>query len=96
MNENRGTEKHDPGALTSEQQSQLNKFKVKTHIENEKYLRDHPEIECLVQSFIGDVCTNRPDDLREYAAQYFSNPQLPLQVKAMTQAKQSSIKGSQK
>merc|ERR1711931_600029 len=96
MNESRGTEKNDPGALTEEQQTLLNKFKVKTHIENEKYLREHPEIECLIQSFIRDVCTERPDNLKEYAAQFFNNPELTLQVAAMAQAKQSDIKGSHK
>ena len=96
MNDKRGTEKNDPGALTEAQQTALNAFKVKTHLENERYLRDHPEIECLVQSFVSEVCKERPGDLREYAAEYFTNPDLALSIQAMVQQKQTEVKGSQK
>jgi len=27
-------------------------FQVKTRIENERYLREHPEVECLVSGFL--------------------------------------------
>jgi len=88
-------EDNDVGALTTEQQSKLNEFKIKTRYTNEKYLRSHPEISCLLSSFLSDVLVARPENTREYASTYFSNPELPLKVKAMTQNKMSKIKSSQ-
>ncbi|KAK3748940.1 hypothetical protein QZH41_010471, partial [Actinostola sp. cb2023] len=49
-----GSEGHDAGALTPQQQQQeLNQFKITTRIDNEKYLRDHPEVSCLLAGFLG-------------------------------------------
>ncbi|XP_057300366.1 RIIa domain-containing protein 1-like [Hydractinia symbiolongicarpus] len=95
MDDKRATEKNDIGALTDDQQTKLNSFKVKTRISNEKYLRDHPEVDCLIQSFVSDVCNKRPQNVREFAADYFTDPELALKIKAMTQKKQSAVKNSQ-
>jgi hypothetical protein len=37
-------------------------------IENERYLREHPEISLLVQDFLKQSFLEKPDDVREYAA----------------------------
>ncbi|KXJ27218.1 RIIa domain-containing protein 1 [Exaiptasia diaphana] len=75
-----GSEGHDSGALTPEQQLQLNQFKITTRIDNEKYLRDHPEVSYLLAGFLGNVFKQRPDNVREFAAKYFSNPSLKDEV----------------
>lgn len=28
-------------------------FQIKTRVDNEKFLRDHPEVECLLAGFLG-------------------------------------------
>ncbi|XP_031555299.1 RIIa domain-containing protein 1-like [Actinia tenebrosa] len=75
-----GSEGHHLGALTDEQQTNLNKFKIRTRIENEKYLRDHPEVSCLITGFLGSILQQRPGSVREFAASYFSNPELKENV----------------
>ncbi|XP_020783749.1 RIIa domain-containing protein 1 [Boleophthalmus pectinirostris] len=68
--------KLDHGVLSAEQQEKLKQFKIKTRIDNENYLRSHPEIEILVGDFLRDVLLQRPVDVRDFAAEHFSNPNL--------------------
>jgi len=92
MNDNRAIEQNDLGALTDDQQSKLNLFKIKTRMGNETYLREHPEVDCLISSFVSEVCKKRPNNVREFAAEYFTDPELKLKVKALVQKKESSMK----
>ncbi|XP_074509739.1 RIIa domain-containing protein 1 isoform X1 [Sebastes fasciatus] len=64
------------GVLTAEQQERLRQFKVNTRINNEKYLISHPEVEVLIGNFMRDVLFKRPADIREFAADHFTNPNL--------------------
>ena len=32
-------------------------LQIKTRLENEQYLRDHPEVDCLIAGFLGYVTT---------------------------------------
>ncbi|EDO45600.1 predicted protein [Nematostella vectensis] len=75
-----GSEGNDAGALTAEQQTKLNQFKIDTRIENERYLRDHPEVSCLLTGFLGSILQERPENVREFAAGYFSDKTLPDRV----------------
>ncbi|XP_038833393.1 RIIa domain-containing protein 1-like [Salvelinus namaycush] len=78
MADKSGLEKLDFGALSIAQQQKLRQFKINTRINNEKYLREHPETEVLISDFLRDVFLKRPTDIREYAADYFTNPNLCL------------------
>lgn len=49
---------------------------IKTRIDNENYLRSHPEIELLIGDFLRDVLLKRPVDIRKFAAEHFTNPML--------------------
>ncbi|XP_018536046.1 RIIa domain-containing protein 1 [Lates calcarifer] len=71
-----GLVKLDVGVLSPEQQETLRQFKIKTRIDNEKYLRSHPEVEVLIGDFLRDVLLKRPADIREFAADHFTNPNL--------------------
>ncbi|XP_063173169.1 RIIa domain-containing protein 1 [Candoia aspera] len=75
-----GLESMDVGALHSKQQDQLLAFKINTKINNEKYLRAHTEIEVLLSGFLRDVLMQRPENIREFAADYFTNPELPKKI----------------
>jgi hypothetical protein len=48
---------------------------------NEKYLRSHPEVEILISGFLRQLLLQRPNDIREFAAAYFTHPDLPGAVK---------------
>ncbi|XP_033749626.1 RIIa domain-containing protein 1-like [Pecten maximus] len=82
----------DLGALSQEQQDKLNKFKTQTRLENEKYLRNHPEVECLIAGFLGDVLRNRPDNIKDFAAGYFTDDKLPDVLENQLQDRQHKFK----
>lgn len=84
--------KDDLGALSVAQQQDLNQFKMNTRMNNERYLRDHPEVESLVAGFLGDVLTQRPESVREFAAEYFTNPSLPEKVEKQLAERQEKLK----
>uniref|UniRef100_A0A672Z312 RIIa domain-containing protein 1 n=1 Tax=Sphaeramia orbicularis TaxID=375764 RepID=A0A672Z312_9TELE len=44
--------KLDLSVLSTEQQEKLRQFKIKTRIDNEKYLNSHPEVEVLIGDFL--------------------------------------------
>jgi len=66
--------------LTNEQQAILNEEKVNMRAENEKYLREHPELKTMMNEFFVRVLTERPDDIRGFAAQHFSEVQSKKKV----------------
>ncbi|ESO84886.1 hypothetical protein LOTGIDRAFT_221814 [Lottia gigantea] len=80
------------GALSKEQQEKLNSFKIKTRVGNEAYMREHPEIECMLDGFLSDVLTKRPENIREYAAQYFTVADLNVIVEKQMENRQSCMK----
>ncbi|ESP04803.1 hypothetical protein LOTGIDRAFT_109278 [Lottia gigantea] len=82
----------DLGALSQEQQSKLNKFKIQTRVENEKYLREHPEVESLMGGFLSDVLTKRPDNIQEFAAKYFIQPDVNSVVEKSLEDRQNNMK----
>ncbi|KAI5620494.1 RIIa domain-containing protein [Silurus asotus] len=87
----RGLEKADTGALSPEQQDKLRQFKIKTRIENEMYLRTHPELQMLLSDFLRDVFIKRPTDIREFAADHFSDKDLPRKIQMKLEEKASAI-----
>jgi hypothetical protein len=40
-------------------------------MENEKYFREHPEIKTLVSLFVRKVLDERPNNILEFAGQFF-------------------------
>jgi len=59
--------------LTPEQQEMLNEKKVMLRLENEQYLRDHPELKRMLNQFFLKVLNERPDNVESFAAKYFTN-----------------------
>ncbi|XP_077974237.1 RIIa domain-containing protein 1-like [Styela clava] len=76
-----GMEDYDLGALSDEQQASLNMYKIKTRMENEEYLRKHPEVGILMTTFLRELLLRRPNNVREFAAVYFTNSELPSSTK---------------
>lgn len=71
---------HDLGALSVEQQTKLNQFKIQTRVANETYLRKHPEISVLVSGFLSSCLSVKPDNIEKFASEYFTDPQLSEKV----------------
>ncbi|XP_036200841.1 RIIa domain-containing protein 1 [Myotis myotis] len=70
----------DPGALSPEQLEKLRDYKIQTRIANEKYLRSHEEVELLLRGFYREMFLKRPENIREFAADYFTDPRLPNKI----------------
>ena len=45
-------------------------------MENEKYLRDHPELNTIISVFLFRVLEERPENVLSYAGKFFDNPDL--------------------
>lgn len=60
-----------PG-LIAKQKEQIEKIKYLTRVDNEKYLRKHPEIEFILDSFIIKLLEDRPGNTLQYAGEYFN------------------------
>ncbi|CAK8694727.1 RIIa domain-containing protein 1-like [Clavelina lepadiformis] len=85
-----GMEDYDLGALSDEQQAALTSFKIKTRMHNEDYLRTHPQVEVLISGFLRELLLRRPNNVREFAAAYFTHPDLTGAVKQKVLEKQKS------
>ncbi len=49
-------------------------------LENEKYLRAHPEVKMLMNHFVRHVLEHEPNDIPTFASGYFSDPGLRQKV----------------
>lgn len=70
----------DTTALTKEQQERLNQHKIRIRLENEQYLRRHPEVPVLLSQFIREALLKRPRNITEFAAEYFTDLNLQDKV----------------
>ena len=48
------------------QSNQINRIKFYTRIDNEKYLREHPEIEFIIQQFLVKLLEDQPRNCISY------------------------------
>ncbi len=54
------------------QKEQIDKIKCLTRIDNEKYLREHPEIEFIIKNFLIKLLEDRPENTLKYAGEFFN------------------------
>ena len=63
---------YDDGALHPNQVAALQKHLAALRRENEAYLARHTELRAIVSDFIAAVVDRQPDDVRDFAAQFFA------------------------
>ncbi|OON22384.1 hypothetical protein X801_01715 [Opisthorchis viverrini] len=67
------------GALKNHQQAATNRLKTETRINNEKYLREHPEIQFMISAFLRSDLRDQILELeREYSQKMEDNATLRL------------------
>lgn len=54
---------------------------VELQLANEKYLREHPEIDRLLSGFVDTVLSERPTDILPFAVSYFTSADLASKLK---------------
>ena len=68
-------------SLSEAQTEALNKAKVALRLENEKYLRQHPELRGMISLFMAKVLEGKPEDVQQYAAEFFTQEDLEPKVR---------------
>ncbi|KAJ3192849.1 hypothetical protein HK101_005877 [Irineochytrium annulatum] len=53
---------------------------IQMRIDNEQYIRKHPEVKDVLNYFMRQVLLNKPEDLQDFAADFFSDPDLAAKV----------------
>jgi len=61
-------------SLSEEQAEALRERKVAMRLENEMYIRSHPELRDVTKGFITSVLKHRPEEIMPFAAKYFTTP----------------------
>ncbi|OAF65886.1 RIIa domain-containing protein 1 [Intoshia linei] len=72
--------KPDDKILSPEAMEKLKEKKIQTKIDNEKYLRSHLELKCMLNLFVKDILMNKPTNVCDFTADYFTNETLCLKV----------------
>lgn len=62
--------------LAKAQTHLLDAKKVQYRVNNETYLRKHPELQNLISVFLFRVLEEKPKDILAYAGKYFDQPDL--------------------
>ncbi len=62
--------------LLKSQREHVDKIKFLTRIDNEKYLREHPEIEFIIGNYLNKLLEVRPQNILKYSGEYFNNTDL--------------------
>ena len=58
--------------LSKQQQEKLHQQKVQMRLNNEKYLRSHPELKALVSLFMRTLLEDKPEKPEIFAAEFFT------------------------
>ena len=58
--------------LIKEQEKQIEKIKFFTRIDNEIYLRQHPELDFILENFLVKLLEDKPENVIQYAGEQFN------------------------
>ena len=73
--------------LLSKQKEQIDKIKFLTRIDNEHYLREHPETNFIIESFIMKLLEERPTNIVKYAGELFNKTDFRAEYEALQKNK---------
>jgi hypothetical protein len=54
------------------QKEQIKRIKFLTRVDNEKYLREHPEIEYILGQYLVKLLEDRPANTLKYSGEFFN------------------------
>jgi hypothetical protein len=70
--------------LSRDQQAKIHQLKVQQRIQNEQYLRQHPELKALVSLFMRQLLETKPEKPEMFAAEFFTRPDVkPIVLKSI-------------
>lgn len=85
----------EPGELTFEAQEELNNCKVRQRREDALYLRDHPELTLMLNSFLRTVLEESPEDPLTFAQDFFTQKNLEKHILQIDDGGDSSSSGDE-
>ena len=62
--------------IVKAQQLEIEKKKLELRMQNERYYREHPEIQTLISVFVRKVLDERPESILEFAGSFFDRAEL--------------------
>ncbi|KAF0295502.1 hypothetical protein FJT64_007057 [Amphibalanus amphitrite] len=80
---------YDDGALHPNQVAALQQHLAALRRENEAYLARHGELRTVVSDFIAGVVDRQPEDVRDFAAQFFAQANRKKKAKEAAAAQRS-------
>ena len=75
------------------QKNEIEKKKLELRMKNERYLREHPELNYIIELFVSKILDDKPDNILEYGGTFFDSAGLREQVEKYTK---QEIANSQK
>lgn len=57
-------------------EDQIEKIKFYTRVDNEIYIREHPELDFILENFLIKLLEDRPNDVFKYAGNHFNKVNL--------------------
>ena len=72
------------------QKNEIEKKKLELRMENERYLRQHKEINYIIELFVSKILDDRPENILEYAGTFFDSAGLREQVERHTVKEKSN------
>lgn len=69
-----------PG-LIKVHEDRINKIKFYNRVDNEIYLREHPELEFILENFLIKLLEDRPNDVFKYAGHHFNRTDFKILYK---------------
>ncbi|XP_013783026.1 RIIa domain-containing protein 1-like [Limulus polyphemus] len=76
--------------LNDAQKTELEELKIQKKIENEKYLRDHPEVRLIISRFLKEVFQKEPSNIPQFAAELFGSETFKADIDKLLEEAQSS------
>jgi len=73
--------------LLVKQKEQIDKIKFLTRIDNEHYLREHPETNFIIETFIMKLLEERPQNIIKYAGELFNKMDFRSEYEALYPSK---------
>lgn len=68
------------GMLSDEHLAALAKGKKALRLENEAYIREHPELRGAIRLLMAKLLDDTPEDLQQYVCEFFTDPELERKV----------------
>lgn len=84
---------HQFDVLSQGEQRKLNDQKKRIRFENEKYLQAHPELRHMMDLLFAELLERKPKDSLNYAAKYFTYPELRKVVEQWVEKGQPASSG---